>query len=112
MAYLTITPATSPYRIRAGSEVLGQTSRALNLQEGGSAAVVYVPRDDVDMSRLELSTRQTRCPHKGTCSYYHIRAAAGRLENAIWSYETPLPGAEAIAGHLAFYPNLVSLEVI
>jgi len=28
-------------------------------------------------------------------------------ENAVWSYEDPLPGVAAIKGYVAFYPNRV-----
>jgi uncharacterized protein (DUF427 family) len=32
-------------------------------------------------------------------------------ENVVWSYRTPLPESEAIAGHLAFYDERVDVFV-
>ncbi|MEK9978598.1 MAG: DUF427 domain-containing protein [Paracoccaceae bacterium] len=35
------------------------------------------------------------------------------IENAAWSYETPLEGLESIANHVAFYrSDLVTIEKI
>jgi len=30
-------------------------------------------------------------------------------DNAVWTYETPKADVEAIAGHLAFYPDKVEI---
>jgi hypothetical protein len=35
-------------------------------------AVQYIPREDVKMSLLERTDRQTYCPNKGECSYFSI----------------------------------------
>ena len=110
MAYITITPQDRPLTITAGGTHLGKTHNALELKEGSSPPVLYIPRADIDMSLLEKTTRQTTCPHKGLCSYYAIKTAEGMLENAVWSYEAPNADVKAIAGHLAFYPNKVSLS--
>jgi len=110
MAYITITPQNRPLTITAGGTRLGETHNALELKEGSYPPVLYIPRADIDMTLLQKTTRQTTCPHKGPCSYYSIKTAEGLLENAVWSYESPIPGIEAIAGHLAFYPNKVSLS--
>lgn len=107
--HIKISPASSPVTVTAGGEKLGQSAGALELREGSSAPVLYVPRTDIDMSRLEKTSRSSRCPWKGEASYYSIRTASGVLENAVWSYETPINGVDAIAGHLAFYPDKVSL---
>ncbi|MES2434319.1 MAG: DUF427 domain-containing protein [Pseudomonadota bacterium] len=109
MSYITLTPQDRPLTITAGGTQLGETRNALELKEGSYPPVLYIPRADIDMHLLEKTARQTTCPHKGLCSYYSIKTAEGLLENAVWSYETPIPGIEAIAGHLAFYPNKVSL---
>lgn len=107
--HIKISPAAGSVTILAGGTPLGTTSRALELREGGSGPVIYVPRDDIDMTLLEKTTRSTGCPWKGQASYYSIRSAKGLLDNAVWSYETPLPGVAQIAGHLAFYTDRVTL---
>lgn len=106
MPTLMIRPAAGSYTIRAKGAILGETSRAIELVEGGRAPVIYVPREDMAMAFLDRSDRQTTCPHKGTASYFSVVTAEGRLENVVWSYEDPKPGAEAIKGYLAFYPDV------
>ena len=109
MAYITITPHPTPLVITARGTSLGQTNGALELREGSYPPVLYIPRDDVAMQRLTKTARQTTCPHKGLCSYYSIQTDAGLLENAVWSYETPIDAVAPIAGYLAFYPDKVTL---
>ncbi len=112
MAYITITPQKRPLTITAGVTHLGETHHALELKEGSYPPVIYIPRADVDMALLVKTDRQTTCPHKGLCSYYSVKTPQGLLENAVWSYEAPIPGMEQIAGHLAFYPDKVTLAEV
>lgn len=107
--HIKISPAAGSVTVSAGGTVLGTTTRALELREGRYPAVLYVPRADIDMTLLEKTPRSTGCPWKGKASYYSVRTDKGVLENAVWSYETPLPGVADIAGHLAFYPDKVTL---
>ena len=104
MPYITLTPAPGPHVIRAGDTVIGRTDQAVLLAEGSHPPVLYVPRADLDMTKLTGTPRQTTCPHKGVASYFSVTTPAGTLENVAWSYETPIAGVECIAGHLAFYP--------
>lgn len=108
--HIQITPATGVVTIRANGAVIGETAHALELREGRSDAVLYVPRADMAMALLDKSDRQTRCPHKGTASYYSIVTPGTTLKDVVWSYETPIAGVEAIAGHLAFYTDKVTVE--
>lgn len=110
LAYITITPLERRLNITAGVTRLGATQAALELKEGSYPPVIYVPRGDVDMTLLVRTNHQTTCPHKGLCSYYSVTTPHGLLENAVWSYEAPIPGMEQIAGHLAFYPDKVTLS--
>ncbi len=111
MTTITIRPASGSYTIRAKGAIIGETSQAVELLEGGRAPVIYVPREDMAMAFLDRSDRQSTCPHKGTASYYSVVTPEGRLENVVWSYETPLAGAEAITGYLAFYPDVTVQRV-
>jgi uncharacterized protein (DUF427 family) len=106
---ITITPIDGPVTVAAGSTVLGTSHRALELRESGYPPVVYVPREDIDMERLVRTSHTTKCPWKGQASYYSIKGNFGMLANAVWSYETPIADVAPIAGHLAFYPDRVSV---
>jgi uncharacterized protein (DUF427 family) len=108
-SHITITPIAGPVTVKAGGTPIGTSTRALELKEGSYPPVVYVPRADIDMGKLEKTTRSTTCPHKGAASYFSIRSEGGTLDNAVWSYETPKPDMQAIAGHLAFYPDRVTV---
>lgn len=107
--HIRITPAGTEVTVTAGGTPLGTSARALELKEGSYPPVFYIPREDIDMSRLEKTARSSTCPWKGKASYYSIRTDAGVLENAVWSYETPLDDMAQITGHLAFYPDKVTL---
>jgi uncharacterized protein (DUF427 family) len=107
--HIKIGPAAGQVTVTANGTPLGRSTKALELREGSSSPVLYVPRADIDMSRLEKTTRSSRCPWKGAASYYSIRTDTGVLENAVWSYETPNADVAAIAGHLAFYTDKVTL---
>jgi Xaa-Pro aminopeptidase len=106
----TVTPAGGVHVIRTGDAVIAETKAALVLDEPGHDPVIYFPREDVAMEFLDRSETRTHCPHKGDATYFHIAAQAGRVEDAAWSYESPVAGAEAIAGYLAFDPEKVAVE--
>jgi uncharacterized protein (DUF427 family) len=106
----TIVPGQGFYAARAGGAVFAETKRALILTEQGHDPVVYFPREDAGMEFLDPSETRTTSPHKGEATHYHMAAKSGRIDDVAWSYETPLPGAEAIAGYVAFYPSKVTVE--
>lgn len=104
---IAITP--NPHRVRVvlGGFIVAETTRALTLQEAGFPPVHYIPRDDVQMDLLDRTDRASHCPYKGDASYYTVTAGGLVRESGVWSYERPYPAVEAIAGHLAFYPDKV-----
>ena len=95
--------------VRWRGKILAETTKAMELFEATYPGVVYVPREDAKMGMLERTARVTTCPFKGEANYYSIHDGAERDDNAIWTYESPKPAAEAIRGHLAFYPDKVTI---
>jgi uncharacterized protein (DUF427 family) len=104
-----IRPASGVWSARAGGALIAESERALELIEGARAPVIYFPREDVTMLLLDRATQETTCPHKGTAAYFDIVTPAGRVPQAVWSYETPKQPMGAIAGWVAFYPDKVTL---
>lgn len=104
---IAIAPHAGRVAVRFAGRTVAETTRALVMREGARAPVLYIPREDAAMALLRPSALRTTCPWKGEASYFSIEAGARRAADAVWSYEAPLPGVAAIAGHLAFYPDRV-----
>lgn len=94
-----------------GGRVIADTRGALTLQESTYPAVHYIPRADVDFGLLERSDHSTYCPFKGDASYYSIRAGETSADNAVWTYEAPFDAVAGIKDYVAFYPNIVDVQV-
>lgn len=107
-----ITVSASPGRVRVSFEgrVIAETDRALVLAEASYPPVAYVPLDDVDQTVLVESDSHTYCPYKGEASYYSLQGADGVVADAVWTYPTPYDAVAQIAGHVAFYPEHVTID--
>jgi uncharacterized protein (DUF427 family) len=108
--HITLRKAPGTWVVRAGGAILGESSRALELSEGDYPPVIYIPREDIGMAFLEKTDSSTQCPHKGVASYYTVCVPAGDMPDAAWSYESPVADMAAIAGHIAFYTDRVTVE--
>jgi len=108
---LKFSPAEGRVRVLFEGHEIADSADALILKEGDYPPVPYFPREDVEMTVLRKTDHTSRCPHKGVASYFTIYRDRQVIENAAWSYETPIEGAELIAGRIAFYPQHVEIEV-
>jgi len=63
----------------------------------------YFPPEAVDRRYLRESTTESRCPWKGTASYYSVVVAGEENHDAAWYYPEPSPAAREIAGRIAFW---------
>ena len=104
---ITVRPVGERVQVISGGEVIADTERALQLDESYHEPVYYLPRGDIRMDALTATAHETYCPFKGTASYWSIQTANGMLENAVWSYQDPLPEVTGIHGFLAFYADKV-----
>ena len=52
------------------------------LREASYPAVLYIPRDDVDLAALERTDHTTYCPYKGDAAYYSIPGVGERGANS------------------------------
>jgi uncharacterized protein (DUF427 family) len=65
----------------------------------------------------------TYCLYKGEASYHGLTTTNGHsidhsadhgadVPAALWTYPEPYPAVSTIAGHVAFYPEKVHIELI
>ena len=66
----------------------------------------YFPLSALNGERVTETDHHTVCPWKGTASYYTITVGDQTAPNAAWYYPDAKPGAEAVAGRVAFYPQI------
>lgn len=104
---ITIAPHPGRVRVIYNGQTVAETDRALSLKEASYPAVLYIPREDADMSAFRRTSHASHCPYKGDAAYYSLLVAGRESENAVWSYEEPYPAVAQIRNHLAFYPNRV-----
>jgi uncharacterized protein (DUF427 family) len=96
-------------RVEVDGTTVAETVKPTLLFETGHPVRYYLPKTDVRMDLLTPSDRVTRCPYKGQAEYWSL-PNAGRADVA-WSYRTPLPESQKIAGLICFYPEKVDVFV-
>jgi uncharacterized protein (DUF427 family) len=98
-------------RVELKGVVLADSSHARVLFETGLPARWYVPKVDARMDLLVATDKVTHCPYKGRAEYWSARVGDEFEDNVVWSYRTPLPESERIAGYVAFFNERVELFV-
>jgi len=93
--------------IRVDGLLVARTNRPFRVLETSHPPTYYVPREDIDLSRLLPSARRTWCEWKGQASYADLVVEDRRIPAACWWYEDPTASFAALAGAVAFYPELV-----
>jgi uncharacterized protein (DUF427 family) len=108
---VTITPTTHHLEVTVGGQVIAVTDRPVILAETGMQPRYYVPREDVRLDLLHATDTASNCPFKGDARYWSVAVGTTVHGDVAWSYESPLPGAEGIAGLVAFYDERVEVTV-
>ncbi|HEX3811291.1 MAG TPA: DUF427 domain-containing protein [Mycobacteriales bacterium] len=65
----------------------------------------YFPLTDINPEVLVPSEHTTHCPFKGDARYWHLRVGDALIENVVWNYPTPVPGAPDLAELAGFYSD-------
>jgi uncharacterized protein (DUF427 family) len=108
---ITTSPARVHVEVSLNGEKLAESDRPVLLDETGLPTRYYLPREDIRTELLRPTSTQTTCPFKGQASYWSAEVGGEVHEDLVWSYESPIPQAEQIAGLMCFYPDRVKLTV-
>lgn len=94
-----------------GELEVARTRHAIRVLETGHPPSFYLPMGDVSRGLLRATPGTSFCEWKGPASYWSLVSASRTLTRVAWSYPTPMAGAEALAGCVAFYPTHLECRV-
>jgi uncharacterized protein (DUF427 family) len=104
-----ILPSSRQVRFEVDGVIVAESPRPRVLFETGLPPRFYLPRTDVRLGLLEPSDRVTHCPYKGRAEYWSVRVGDTLHQDLAWSYPTPLPESQRIAGLVTLYNERVDL---
>jgi len=106
-----IMPTSRMVRVELDGVVLAESTNARVLFETGLPPRWYIPKTDVRMDLLVPSGTVTHCPYKGQAQFWSVRVGDRLAADLAWSYRTPLPESQKIAGLVAFLSERVDLFI-
>jgi uncharacterized protein (DUF427 family) len=106
-----ILPSSRHVRIEIDGVTLAESSTPRLLFETGLPVRYYLPKTQVRLDLLRHTDTETHCPYKGQAEYWSVDTGDAVHEDIAWSYPTPLPESEGVAGLIAFYDEKVDVYV-
>jgi uncharacterized protein (DUF427 family) len=103
-----ILPSSRHIRVEVDGVTIAESSKATLLFETGLPTRYYLPPTHVRMELLAPSETVSHCPYKGEAEYWSLSDGGADLA---WSYRTPLPESQKVAGLIGFYTEKVDLYV-
>ena len=98
-------------RVEVDGETVAESSSPRLLFETGLPVRYYLPKTHVRLDLLIPTATVTHCPYKGRAEWWSVRTPSAVRDDLAWSYRTPLPESQKIAGLLAFYNEKVDIYV-
>jgi uncharacterized protein (DUF427 family) len=106
-----ILPSSRHVRVEVGGATIAESAKPTMLFETGLPARYYLPKPHVRLDLLTATDTVSHCPYKGQAEYWSVRVGDTVHADLAWSYRTPLPESQKIAGLIAFYNEKVDIYV-
>ncbi len=106
-----ILPSSRHVVVRVDGLVVAESRHVTFLYETNLPRRTYFSKLDVRMELLTPTATNSRCPYKGTASYWTVTTPGGEHADWAWSYPSPFRESAAIAGLVAFFDERVDLVV-
>jgi uncharacterized protein (DUF427 family) len=106
-----ILPSSRHVRVEVDGVTVAESTKPTLLFETGLPVRYYLPKTDVRMDLLAPTETSSHCPYKGDADYWSLSLGEMIVKDVAWSYRTPLPESQKIAGLVCFYPEKVDLYV-
>ena len=104
-----ILPSSRHVRVDMDGVTLAESTSPRLLFETGLPARYYLPKTHVRLDLLIPTETVSHCPYKGQAEWWSVRLGEHVHDDLAWSYPTPLPESQKIAGLIAFYNEKVDI---
>jgi uncharacterized protein (DUF427 family) len=104
-----ILPSSRHVRVDVEGETIAESTSPSLLFETGLPVRYYLPKTHVRLDLLTPTETLTHCPYKGQAEWWSVRARQNLHDDLAWSYRTPVPESQKIAGLIAFYNEKVDI---
>jgi uncharacterized protein (DUF427 family) len=111
MKRVDVVPSERHVRIEIDGVVVAESTRPNAVFETHLPTRWYLPLEDVRTEFLEPSATITRCPYKGTASYWSARVNGVMRDDIAWTYQDPIPECAPVKGLGAFFNQRVELVI-
>ena len=98
-------------RVEVDGVTVAESTSPRLLFETGLPVRYYLPKTHVRLDLLIPTDTASHCPYKGEAEWWSVRAGDNVHQDLAWSYPTPLPESQKIAGLIAFYNEKVDIYV-
>ena len=96
-------------RVEVDGVTVAESRQPRILFETGLPARYYLPKTHVRLDLLIPTDTVSHCPYKGQAEWWSVRVGDNVHQDLAWSYRTPLPESQKIAGLIAFYNEKVDI---
>jgi uncharacterized protein (DUF427 family) len=98
-------------RVEVDGTTIAESTSPRLLFESSLPVRYYLPKTHVRMDLLAPTASESHCPYKGQAEWWSVQAPGGVRADLAWSYPTPLPESQKIAGLIAFYNEKADIYV-
>jgi uncharacterized protein (DUF427 family) len=106
-----ILPSSRHVRVEVDGVTVAESAKPTLLFETGLPVRYYLPKTHVRIDLLVATDTVSHCPYKGQAEWWSVRTGDEVHADLAWSYRTPLPESQKIAGLVAFYNEKVDIYV-
>ena len=100
-----VEPSHESVEVWLGGVRIAASTRLLRVLETSHPPSYYLPVDDFAPGTLRATEGSSWCEFKGRATYFDVHGGDSGAPRAAWTYPTPSPGFERIAGYVAVMPG-------
>lgn len=106
-----IEDSSKQIKVMLDNIIIAESTRSKRILETSHPPVYYIPREDINLDCLKLTTEVSYCEFKGKAHYFDFESGDTLVKDVAWTYQAPSKLFAEIKNYLAFYAFRVECYV-